>query len=120
MASAFSRVGRRNSIEVAVSPTFIGPPPHTDATDFLDGPLRSHVLWTHEEYDGPYEPKRMTKHEPLQFSIVKPAPVRSGQERPADLDLAPFTNVGMKTRRSYDSSGLGVDGNECSTRSQRL
>ena len=46
--------------------------------------------------NGADELKGVEQHELLQLPVVRPAPVRSGQERPTDLDFASFLAVAME------------------------
>ena len=54
----------------------------------------------------------MAEHELLHLAIVRAAPVRAGQEGPADFNFALVLVVGVKSRRANDSAGFVVDGEE--------
>src|SRR4051812_2288079 len=84
----------------------------TDAADLFHRPLRTPVQRTDEEHDGIDEAEGVTKHQVLQLPVVDATPVRSRQERPADLDLAPLFVIAEVARRSDDAAGGATDHRE--------
>src|SRR5262249_24101332 len=59
--------------------------------------------------------ERMAEHQPLHFSVVGAAPVRPGQERPADLDLTLLVVVAVESRGPDNADVLAVDGDQRAT-----
>lgn len=62
----------------------------------------------------------MPQHKLLHLAIVDAAPVGSGQECPADLDLAFFLVVTMETRRPNHPLSYGITDNQRTTGRQSL
>ncbi len=62
----------------------------------------------------------MLQHELLHLAIVDAAPVGSGQECPADLDLTSFLVVAMEARSPNHPLSLGINGNQSTTGRQGL
>jgi hypothetical protein len=50
-----------------------------------------------EDDHSVYEPERMVEHQALHLTVVHPAPVRPGEEGPADFDLALLLVVSVET-----------------------
>ena len=62
-------------VDDAVVSACVGPRPHTNAANFLNGPLRTAVVYADKKEHAVYEPERMPEHELLHFTIVATAPV---------------------------------------------
>ena len=88
-ALALGELRRRDPENDILPPVRLGSRADADAADLLDRRLRPHVVRPDHEDDAVHEPERVGEHQPLHFPVVGPTPVRPGQERPADLDLAP-------------------------------
>src|SRR5262249_14511382 len=65
----------------------------------------ANVVRPDQEDDAMDEPKRVTEHEPLHLPVIGAAPVRPGQEGPADLDLT-LRWTPLSRPKSDDSSLL--------------
>jgi hypothetical protein len=70
---------------------------YANSANLFQSPLRSDVLQANKEDGISHEAEGMLQHELLQLSVVSAAPVRSGQEGPADLNLTPALIVAMET-----------------------
>ncbi len=67
-----------------------------------------------------HELEGVPEHELFHFPVVDAAPVRPGQKRPADLDLAFFLVVSVESRRPDDPAIFGINGDQCSPGFQGL
>lgn len=65
-----------------------GASPH--GTNFLNGPLRTTIVWTDDKDYTLHRLERMLEHEALHLAIVATAPVGAGKKGPADLNDAAF------------------------------
>jgi len=70
----------------------------------------------YDEHNSRHELKRVRQHQPLDLSIVYATPVRSGQERPADLNLAILLVVAVKARRANHFPRIDIRNHQSTTR----
>src|SRR5262249_48686796 len=80
--------------------------------DLLHRPLGAEVVRPDQEYDAFDEPEGVAEHQPLHLAVVGAAPAGPGQERPADLDLAPRLVVAVEPRGPDGAAVLAVDGDQ--------
>jgi len=78
------------------------------ATNLFHGALGAAIVWTDGEDHALHRLESMLKHQPLHLAVVSPAPVGSGQERPADLNDATLRIVAVVARRPDDLSGRSI------------
>ena len=89
-------------------------------TNLFDRSLRAKILRAYPEDDTAHVLEGVTQHELFDFQVVGPAPVRSRQERPADLDLACVFLVSVKSRRADDAAVAGIKDDQRPAALQRL
>jgi hypothetical protein len=77
-------------------------------------------LWAYEKDNAIDKLESMLQHETLHLTVVDATPVGSGQEGPANLDLASLLVVTMEARRSNHVSSVGVDCDQSTTGRQGL
>ena len=59
-----------------------------NAADLFHSSLRAQILSTDEKDNAVHESEGVPQHQLLHLFVVRAAPVRPGQERPSNLDLA--------------------------------
>src|SRR5262245_50000343 len=72
--------------------------PRSNGANFFKSSLGAKVLRPDQKDHPVHEPEGMAQHELLHFLVVGAAPVRPGQERPADLNLTLGFVVAVETR----------------------
>jgi len=107
-------------VDKTLPTALIRPRSHANGAYLFERPLRAHILATNEKDDASYESEGMTQHELFHFPVVDAAPVRPGQERPPDFDLASFFVVFMESGRPDDPAIFGIDGDQRSAGFQCL
>src|SRR5262249_13738418 len=73
-----------------------------------------------EENDAVHEAEGVAQHQLLQLAVVNASPVRTGQKRPPDFDLAALAIVTVVARRSDDAAGRAVEDGKRPAGFQRL
>ena len=68
-----------------------------------------------EADDAVDERERVLEHEPLHLTVVVAAPMRSREERPADLDFAARRVIAVEARRPDDAAVAAIKGDESAT-----
>src|ERR1035438_10779603 len=64
----------------------VGPGSHTDAAYLFHRALRAQIPRTNQQDDATNELESVPQHEVFHFPVGNAAPMRPGQERPADFD----------------------------------
>lgn len=101
-----------NLVHEAVPPAGVGSGPAANAADFFHGSLRAKILWSDQKDDAIYEMECVLQHEALHLAVILAAPVRPGQEAPADFDLTFGRVVAMEPRGADHSAVLAINGNQ--------
>src|SRR5207302_8470403 len=91
-----------------------------DGADFFQGFLRANISRTHDKDHPADKLESMRQHESFHFPIEGPAPVRPGQERPTNFDLAFVPVIAVETRRADNSAILKINDNKRPTAFQGL
>jgi len=98
--------------EIVVATRLVAPGSHAHAAYFFHRPLRAQVPRTNHQDDATHELEGVPQHEALHFPVVHAAPVRPGQKRPADFDLAFSLVVSAESRRPDDPAVLRIHNQE--------
>src|SRR5262245_46724397 len=78
------------------------------------------VLWPNEKHYILHKLKSMFQHQPFHLAVVNAAPVRPGQETPANFHLALQAIIAMKPGRSNHLAILQITGTQRSSGVHRL
>src|ERR1700736_685810 len=105
-------------IDHGVPATAVASPSHTNSAYLFHGPLRAQILWTNEKDNAVHESESVPQHELFHFPVVRAAPVRPGQKRPTDFDLAFLFVVSVESRRPDDLAAFAIHGDQRSARFQ--
>src|SRR5215213_9150936 len=98
----------RDLVDHAFPPRRVAPRPPAHGANPFHRPLRANVVRADHEDDALHEAEGVLQHEPLHLAVVAPAPVRSGEEGPADLDLALLCVESVIARRADDAAVLDI------------
>src|SRR5690349_604030 len=89
---------RRDLIHHAFAPERIGLRANEYAANLLHGPPGAAVVRTDDEIHALHRLEGMLQHEALHLTVVSTAPMRAGQERPADFNFALHRIPAVETR----------------------
>src|SRR5262249_53404701 len=98
----------------------VGPRADPACADLCDRSARAHVVRANQKDDRVHEPERVLEHQALELSVVRPAPMRSGEERPPDLDFAPLGVEAEVARRADHTAIFRVSDEEGAAGFHRL